>query len=184
MKRIYLLIYYILFQHIPMQPFPGYKLGYILRRLIVQKILIKCGKDIIVKNNCYFGNGTRLSIGNRSQLGQNARLNGKITIGEDVLMGPDVIMMSTSHAYSDLNMPINTQGEGKEKPIFIGDNVWVGTRVIILPGVSIGGHSIIGSGAVVTKSFPDYSIIGGNPAKLIKKREPINESKNNWDCPR
>ena len=62
------------------------------------------------------------------------------------------------------------QGEAPECTIKIGDDVWIGTKVIILPGVSIGSHSIIGAGAVVTKFFPEYSIIGGNPAKLLHKR--------------
>lgn len=67
----------------------------------------------------------------------------------------------------------------EEKEVVIGNDVWIGTRVIILPGVTIGDHSIIGAGAVVTKSFPDYSIIGGVPAKLIKSRISSNHSDQN-----
>ena len=85
-------------------------------------------------------------------------------------MGPDVIMMATSHEFKSLNIPINKQGAKQEDPIIIGDDCWIGTRAIILPGVSIGNHSIIAAGAVVTHSFPAYSIIGGVPAKLIKTR--------------
>jgi len=75
-----------------------------------------------------------------------------------------------SDRFDRIDIPINQQGSTEEKPIEIGNDVWIGTRVIILPGVKIGDHSIIGAGAVVTKSFPPYSIIGGVPAKLIKKR--------------
>ncbi len=109
-------------------------------------------------------------MGDRSQLGQNSRLNGSISIGKDVIMGPDVIMMATSHEYKDLSTPINLQGEAEEKPIKIGNNVWIGTRVIILPGVHIGDNSIIGAGSVVTKSFSANSVIAGNPAKVVKLR--------------
>lgn len=86
-------------------------------------------------------------------------------------MGPDVIMMATSHAYDRKDLPIMAQGTAPEKPIKIGNNVWVGTRVIILPGVEIGDNTIIGAGAVVTKSFPKDCIIGGNPAKILKYRQ-------------
>lgn len=170
MINIFLIFYYVVAAHIPMQPFPGYKLGYYVRRLLINKLLRFSGKEIVVKNKCYFGNGKRLKVGDRSQLGQNSRLNGDITIGSDVMMGPDVIMMATSHAFDKIDLPINQQGESVESPIIIGDDVWVGTRVIILPGVSIGSNSIIGAGSVVTKSFPNNSIIAGNPAKLIRTR--------------
>ncbi len=168
---MWLFTYYTLAQFIPMHPFPGWKVGYTLRRFMCRRILLSCGEDIICKNKCYFGKGQRLSVGDRSQLGQNSRLNGEITLGDDVIMGPDVVMMATSHAYSKTDIPINKQGELPERGIKIGDDVWIGTRVLILPGVSIGSHVIIGGGAVVTKSFPAYSVIGGNPAKLIKFRK-------------
>ena len=170
MKKIYLFLYYTLFSKFPMQPFPGYKFGYATRCWIAKKVLKSCGNDVIVKDHCYFGNGERLSVGNRSQLGQNARLNGCITMGDDCVMGPDVVMMAIGHEFSDRKIPINLQGATEEKPIIIGNDCWIGTRVIVLPGVSIGSHSIVAAGAVVTKSFPEYSIIGGVPAKLLKSR--------------
>ena len=157
-------------QHLPMQPFPGYKLFYALRFYAVSRVIKHCGHNVVIKNKCTFGNSDRLIVGNRSQLGQNARLGGTISIGDDVLMGPDIVMMAMSHEFSDIYIPINQQGSTEEKPITIGNDVWLGTRVIILPGVTIGDHSIVAAGAVVTKSFPPYSIIGGVPAKLIKTR--------------
>ena len=132
MKKLLLIIYYALLQRIPMQPMPGYKLGYKLRYWCVKHLLRRCGTDVIVKDHCYFGNGLRLSVGNRSQLGSNARLNGDITIGNDVLMGPDVVMMATSHEFARLDIPINLQGAKEENPIVIGDDCWIGTRAIIL----------------------------------------------------
>lgn len=170
MNKIYLFLYYGFAYFIPMQPIPTYQLGYYLRLKLAKRLLKKCGTEVIVKNRCYFGNGARLSAGNRSQLGQGARLNGIIHIGDDVMMGPDVVMMATSHAYSDRTIPMNQQGEAEEKAIIIGNNVWVGTRAILLPGVSIGDNSIIGAGSIVTKSFPSDSVIAGNPAKLIGTR--------------
>jgi len=170
MKTLLLIIYYGLLQYLPMQPVPGYQVFYKLRYFAISQILKNCGKNVIVKNKCTFGNGNRLTVGHRSQLGQNSRLGGRIDIGDDVLMGPDVVMMATSHEISDIHTPINQQGSTVEQKITIGNDVWIGTRAIVLPGVNIGDHSVVAAGAVVTKSFPPYSIIGGVPAKLIKTR--------------
>ncbi len=172
-KILYLLVYYGFAQYWPMQPFPCFQLGYVLRRSLAKHLLLDAGAQIIIKNKCYFGDGTRLSVGARSQLGQRARLNGRIAIGEDVLMGPDVVMMATSHEFRRLDIPINAQGETVERAIVIGNDVWIGTRSIVLPGVSIGNHSIVAAGAVVTKSFPPYSIIAGVPARLVGDRREM-----------
>jgi len=171
MKKILLILYYAFLQYLPMQPFPFYKISYKVRLYFVRKMLRKCGIDVIIKSRCYFGNGDRLSVGNRSQLGQNARIGGEVNIGDDVIMGPDVIIMAISHEFSNIDIPINKQGQTEDKEVIIGNDVWIGTRAIILPGVEIGAHSIIGAGSVVTKSFPPFSIIAGVPAKLIKVRK-------------
>ncbi|WP_379754233.1 acyltransferase [Flavobacterium myungsuense] len=172
MKKLYLFIYYIFASHLPMQPIPGYKLFYSIRLFLVKRIILACGEKVVVKNKCYFGDGSKLRVGNYSQLGQNARISGSVQIGDYVMMGPDVVIMAVTHDISDTTKPmIDPTNPSIENPVSIGNNVWIGTRVIILPGVSIGSNSIIGSGAVVTKSFPDNSVIGGVPAKFIKKRE-------------
>jgi maltose O-acetyltransferase len=88
------------------------------------------------------------------------------------MMGPDVVIMAVTHDISDFSKPmIDPSNPSLEDPVIIGNNVWIGTRAIIMPGVKIGNNSIIGAGAVVTKSFGPNSVIGGIPAKLIKKRE-------------
>ena len=171
MKKVLLLLYYGFAYYLPMKPMPGYNFFYKIRRSLVKRIILKCGKEVVVKNKCYFGNGNRLKIGDYSQLGQNAKISGKVSIGNYVMMGPDIIIMAVTHDISDLSKPmIAPSNLTIENEVIIGDNVWIGTRAIIMPGVSIGNNCIIGSGAVVTKSFSDNSIIGGVPAKLIKKR--------------
>ena len=172
MKKVYLLLYYGIVQYLPMKPFPGYNFYYKLRQIIVKRLLKKAGENILVKNKCYIGDGSKLSIGDRSQLGQNCRFHGNIELGQDVLMGPDVVLMAISHDFSRIDIPmIDPDIQPIDNKIEIGNDVWVGARAIILPGVVIGDHSIIGAGSVVTKSFPSYSILAGNPAKLIRSRK-------------
>ncbi|WP_282049061.1 acyltransferase [Maribacter aquivivus] len=135
---------------------------------------MECGIDVVIKNRCYFGNGSKLKVGNYSQLGQNSRLGGPIEIGDYVMMGPDVVIMGVTHDVSNpkKNM-IDETNPSIEDPVHIGDNVWLGTRVVILPGVTLGNNCIVGAGAVVTKSFSDNSVIGGVPAKIISFRESV-----------
>lgn len=89
-------------------------------------------------------------------------------------MGPEVLIYTQNHCYEDETKPIIQQGYTKTKPVVIGDDVWIGARAIILPGVNIGSHSVVGAGAVVTKDVPDYSVVGGVPAKVIKRRKTNN----------
>ena len=171
MRKFYLFLYYSVVQFLPSQPFPGYKIVYKVRYFVLKKIIKHIGSDVIVKARVYFGEGLKLSVGDNSHLGENATLGGEISIGKDVQMGPDVVMMTVTHEHSRTDIPIMYQGATENMPIVIGDGVWIGTRAILMPGVKIGDHSIVGAGAVVTKSCEPYSIIGGVPAKLIRKRK-------------
>lgn len=93
------------------------------------------------------------------------------------MMSPNVIIMRVTHDISDQIKPmIDPNNPSLEKPVFIGNNVWIGTRVNVMPGVEIGGNIIIAAGAVVIKSFGSNSIIEDVPAKFIKNRE-VNNSK-------
>ena len=78
--------------------------------------------------------------------------------------------MHIYHKFDDCSIVMRKQGFQETKPVFIGNDVWIGGRVTILPGVHIGNHSIIGAGSVVTKDVPDNVIVGGAPAKVIKLR--------------
>ena len=103
-------------------------------------------------------------IGENSQIGLNAVLSTDVTLGDNVVMGPDVIIYSNSHEYADVNIPINQQGMKK------GNNVWIGARVVILPGVTIGDNCIIGANTVVTKSVPANSVVTGHAGRVVKTR--------------
>ena len=100
---------------------------------------------------------------------------GPVMIGKDVMMASEVIILTANHTFDRLDIPMRLQGARDVKPVRIGDDVWIGMRSIILPGVQIGRGAVIGAGAVVTKDVPEYAVVGGNPAKVIKFR---NENKN------
>ncbi|MFA5104877.1 MAG: acyltransferase [Candidatus Margulisiibacteriota bacterium] len=168
--RICLLLFYLAATRLPSSTMPMGGLYKKIRYSLGRRLISKCGKNVNIENGCFFGRGDKLEIGDHSGIGINARIYGTVSIGKYVMMGPDAIIMTMNHRFDDLNKPMCLQGHEKEQPVVIGDDVWIGARVIILPGVNIGKGSIIGAGAVVTKSFEPYSIIGGIPAKLLKKR--------------
>lgn len=139
-----------------------------IRYWLGSRFVESCGKHVNFERGARFN--PELSIGDYSGVGVNCLVSGRTYIGSHVMMGPDCIMYSYSHAYDRLDIPMDQQGFEEPTPIHIGDDVWIGARVIILPGVSIGSHCIIGAGAVVTKDVPDYAVVGGVPAKVIRYR--------------
>ena len=139
-----------------------------LRRLFVSAFVEKCGKGIIVKHNADIS--AHIEIGDHSELGTRCMIHSNVKIGNHVIMGPDVKIYSRNHGYSSLEVPIQLQGRIQESTT-IGDDVWIGANAVILPGVSVGDHVVIGAGSIVTKDIPDYAIVGGNPAKVIKLRK-------------
>ena len=124
--------------------------------------------SIIIGDRCYIGFGfTALS---------NAK--SKIEIGDEVLFASNVLITSENHGINpESSLPYMSQ-ELTGKDVSVGDGCWIGEKVIILPGVKIGKKCIIGAGTVVTKSIPDFSIVVGNPARIIKQ---YNFSKNCWE---
>lgn len=139
-----------------------------IRYFMAKRFIESCGENVNFEKNARFT--PELHIGDNSGVGKNCLISGRTYIGNNVMMGPDCIMYSYSHAHSRIDIPMDHQGFEKETPIHIGDDVWIGARVVILPGVKIGSHCIVGAGAIVTKNVPDYAIVGGNPAKIIRMR--------------
>lgn len=139
-----------------------------IRGLCGKLILDYCGKNINIEKGATFGQ--YVSLGDNSGIGVNAQISNHVTIGKNVMMGPDCMIYTQNHAYANLEIPMCEQGHSEVRPVVIEDDVWIGSRVIILPGVHVGHGSIIGAGSVVTKDVEPYAIVGGNPARFIKKR--------------
>lgn len=92
------------------------------------------------------------------------------------MMGRDCIVYTRNHKFDDITTTMRGQGFQEERPVYIGDDVWIGGRVTILPGVHIGNHCIIGAGSVVSKDIPDWAIAVGNPVVVKKYRKDISYS--------
>lgn len=167
MKSIRLALYYLFASRLPASTLKATHWCRTFRAWILKPLFCHAGKNINIEKGAYLGNPRDISIGDNSGIGVNCQLVGQVSIGNDVMMGPDVVILTSSHAFSDLSLPMWRQKALPCRPVAIGNDVWIGTRVIILPGVVIGDGAIIGAGAVVTKNVPPYAVMGGNPAKLI-----------------
>ena len=166
-------MYYSLLRFLPSSTFPVLGHGIEKIRLCVGKMIFKrCGSRVNIEKGAHFGKGFEIEIGDHSGIGKNAKIPSDIIIGKDVLIGNNVTIFGTSHVFERTDEPIISQGSKKYPPFVIEDDVWIGQSVIVLPQVGkIAKGTIIGAGSVVTKSFPEYSIIGGNPARLIRMRK-------------
>ena len=113
----------------------------------------------------------RIRVGTRSTIPTSSVIDGRggLTIGNDCLLGFENIILTSTHEADRVDINIMDQGM-LSAPVFIGDDVWTGCRVVILPGVRIGSHAVIGAGSVVTKDVPDWAVAAGVPAKVIRDR--------------
>ena len=165
-KLLYLL-YLILLKNTP-EDYRPYALFFpLLRSWTVKNYMKKCGVSPRVKK------GAEISpyavLGNNSELGTRCMIQSNVYLGDDVIMGPDVKIYSRNHKYNSLKIPIRSQGK-EYYETHIGNDVWLGSNVIITAGCKVGNHVIVAAGAVVTKDVPEYAIVGGIPAKVIKFR--------------
>lgn len=161
----------------------SYKYGIIgkiskkLRGFLAKGFCTYIGKNVNIERNALFS--SKLSIGDFSGIGPKCELSGPLYIGKNVMMGPEVIIYTRNHKTENKSIPMMFQGYTVDKEVTINDDVWIGRRVIILPGVTIGKGSIIGAGSVVARDIPSYSVAVGNPCRVVKKRgtEKINSDK-------
>lgn len=140
---------------------------------ISRKAILFSGK-IYIGRNCFFtAEGGRIIIDDGARLNVNCHINaaggGTIHIGKDCMIGPNVVMRSANHKFDRVDINMVYQGHTYAN-IVIEEDVWLGTNVIVLPGVTIGKGAVIGAGSVVTKDIPNMAIAVGVPAKVIKYR--------------
>ncbi|MCI9572228.1 MAG: acyltransferase [Lachnospiraceae bacterium] len=152
---------------------PHYQLHYAwpisnkLRLLSVKLMLEECGCNVDIGRRISFSRG--ISLGDNSGIGDEAYFIGKVSIGANVMMAARCAFIASNHSFQRTDIPMREQ-QGENRQIVIEDDVWIGYNAIILGGVTIGTGAVIAAGAVVTENVEPYSIVGGVPAKLIKKR--------------
>jgi acetyltransferase-like isoleucine patch superfamily enzyme len=135
---------------------------------------VEIGHGCIISEDCYITGNSDFKLGNTSFIGKKVRINlsKNVTIGKDVGIGENSVIWT--HGYfppADEGFPVTY------KPVSIMDGAWVSTNIIILPGVILGKNTIVGAGSVVTKSFEDFSLIAGNPAKYMKNANELKNDK-------
>ena len=126
------------------------------------------GKRSVVESFCCINNAVGdVLIGDNTRIGIHCTVIGPVTIGSHVNLAQGITVTALNHNFEDTTKRIDEQGVST-KPVVIGDDVWIGANAVILPGVTIGHHSVVAAGAVVTKDVPSNTVVGGVPAKEIK----------------
>lgn len=130
------------------------------------------GNDSTIEDFCTVNNGVGdVLIGDRTRVGMSNVIIGPVTIGNDVMFAQNIVLSGLNHGYEDINVVPHNQPVTK-KVILVEDEVWIGANSVVVAGVTIGKHSVIAAGSIVTKDVPPYSVAVGNPARVIKQYNP------------
>ena len=151
---------------------------------------VSLAESVIIHSDCWIGvvsspdsdNSVRLTVGPHSAIGMGATISAaeSIVLEEHVLLARNVYISDHGHAYEDISRPIMAQGISRPAPVRIGRHTWLGQNVVVLPGVTIGEHCVIGANSVVRNSIPAFSVAVGIPARVVKT---YNKETSRWDKP-
>jgi len=150
---------------------PG-RTGIKLRQMIIPRFFRSCGENIKIHPGVRYRAVRKIVCGRNVRLGVDNIYNagGGLTIGDNAILGPGVKIWSANHRYKSTELPICEQGM-QYNAVSIGSDVWLGANVFVLPGVSLPEGCIVAAGSVVNiKKYPAYSLIAGNPARVIGTR--------------
>ena len=131
------------------------------------------GDHATIEDFCTINNGVGdVSIGNGSLIGMGNVIIGPVTIGNNVIFAQNIVASGLNHEYRDVTIPIKDQ-KTVTAVITVEDDCWIAANAVLTAGVTIGKHSVVAGGAVVTKSIPPFSVAAGNPAKVIKRYDEV-----------
>jgi len=127
------------------------------------------GKNCLIEDFATINNAVGdVQIGNRSLIGLSSVVIGPVEIGNDVMLAQHVVLSGLNHSYDNIHLPIKDQPVTTDK-IIVEDGAWLGANVVVTPGVTIGKNAVVAGGSVVTKDVPAFSVVAGNPARILKK---------------
>lgn len=158
------------------------KSGSLIRRRTRMDVLpfnnFVLGVDSTIEDFSTINNGVGdVIIGDRTRIGLGCVVIGPVTVGNDVMFAQNIVVSGLNHEYRDINLSPSLQPV-ETNSIHIHDEVWIGANSVITAGVTIGKHSVVAAGSVVTKSVPPYSVVAGNPAKILKQ---YNTESKQWE---
>lgn len=139
------------------------------RAFFARRICAETGKHIAIDRNAIFS--SKVHMGDYARIGKDCELHGEVHLGDHILMAPECVFYTVNHEHDSLDAPMDSQGDTEMNPIYVGNDVWLGRRVMVMPGVHIGDGCIVAAGSVVTKDLPPYCVGGGIPAKVIGMRK-------------
>ena len=147
-----------------------------IRYQLVKRIFLKDGKNVNIERRAKFGSGRNIIIGDNSGLGNNCQIPSNTIIGNFVMMAPNCHILPYNHRFDSIEIPMCLQGFVEKKQTIIEDDVWIGTNVTMTPGRHIKKGTIIGACCLLVKDFPEFSVVGGNPSRLIKSRKATEDN--------
>ena len=150
---------------------PG-DVGKAARGRLLARHFASCGRGVIIHEGARFRNIHLIRVADGAEIGVDSFLQGGggITIGVNAMLGPGVKIWSANHRFDDVDTPIRDQGY-EFAAVSIGDGCWLGANVIVLPGVDLPEGCVVSAGSVVgVKRYPPYSLLVGNPARVIGNR--------------
>jgi maltose O-acetyltransferase len=169
--KVACLLYMALGKRLPSEGLPFAALSSWVRvQLLKRWIFQKAGRNVDIADSVMFSGYKSITGGDNFGFGKGCRVyaGGGIRIGSHVMIAPYVTLITSNHRY---RTQYSSEGNYNEfKPIIIQDDVWIGERAIILPGVTIGRGAIVGAGAVVSRNVPEFAVVVGNPAQIVKYR--------------
>lgn len=171
-KKFFYYLYLLFAKHLPLSYTVSGRILHSkeLRYFICKHIFKECGENVNIEKDADFGSGYELVIGNNSGIGYNCTVPSNIRIGNDVMMGPNCYFLAQNHETKSIDIPMRLQAYATTVHTIIEDDVWIGYGVIMTPGRIVKKGSIIAAGCVLCKDFPEYSVVGGNPSRLLKNR--------------
>ena len=167
-RGVFFLLYNLVGKYLPRTFMPYSLFSKQIREFLVRNCIDKCGRNVKIENHVLIS--PFIEIGDNVQINEYSRITVNVKIGSDVMIAPNVQFISSDHRFDRLDVPMSEQG-GYDGEIHIGDDVWIGTNAIVLVDVKVGDHAIVGAGSIVTKDVPEYAVVAGNPAKVIKYRD-------------